>query len=144
VPPSASAAPRRAAVSATQTKEKEYIRSLRPSVWLTEQFPLKTEELLPLLDILANKVKAVRRMRELLTTKFPPGTFPVKVRAFWGNGNIWAYPGCCLFVGPFLSLFAFVFGSFDGQQATVSHSHLWRTLCGDVELLDTSLILIRR
>ncbi|KAK8575420.1 hypothetical protein V6N13_033339 [Hibiscus sabdariffa] len=62
-----------------QTKEKEYIRSLRPSVWLTEHFPLKTEELLPLLDILANKVKAVRRMRELLTTKFPPGTFPVKV-----------------------------------------------------------------
>ncbi|XP_027331434.1 ankyrin repeat domain-containing protein 13C-like [Abrus precatorius] len=62
-----------------QTKEKEYIRSLRPSVWLTEQFPLKTEELLPLLDILANKVKAVRRLRELLTTKFPPGTFPVKV-----------------------------------------------------------------
>ncbi|XP_062160575.1 uncharacterized protein LOC133867827 [Alnus glutinosa] len=79
VPPSAAVAPRRAAVSATQTKEKEYIRSLRPSVWLTEQFPLKTEELLPLLDILANKVKAVRRMRELLTTKFPPGTFPVKV-----------------------------------------------------------------
>ncbi|XP_057960624.1 uncharacterized protein LOC131152784 [Malania oleifera] len=61
------------------TKEKEYVRSLRPSVWLTEQFPLKTEELLPLLDILASKVKAVRRMRELLTTKFPPGTFPVKV-----------------------------------------------------------------
>ncbi|KHN03482.1 Ankyrin repeat domain-containing protein 13C [Glycine soja] len=63
----------------TQTKEKEYVRSLRPSVWLTEQFPLKTEELLPLLDILANKVKAVRRLRELLTTTFPPGTFPVKV-----------------------------------------------------------------
>ncbi|KAL5773301.1 hypothetical protein ACOSP7_012896 [Xanthoceras sorbifolium] len=62
-----------------QTKEKEYVRSLRPSVWLTEQFPLKTEELLPLLDILANKVKAVRRLRELLTTKFPAGTFPVKV-----------------------------------------------------------------
>ncbi|CAN0928014.1 Ankyrin repeat domain-containing protein 13C [Linum grandiflorum] len=62
-----------------QTKEKEYVRSLRPSVWLTEQFPLKTEELLPLLDILANKVKAVRRMRDLLTTKFPAGTFPVKV-----------------------------------------------------------------
>lgn len=62
------------------TKEKEYVKSLKPSVWLTEQFPLKTEELLPLLDILANKVKAVRRMRELLTTKFPPGTFPVKVR----------------------------------------------------------------
>lgn len=64
---------------APQTKEKEYVRSLRPSVWLTEQFPLKTEELLPLLDILANKVKAVRRMRELLTTSFPPATFPVKI-----------------------------------------------------------------
>ncbi|XP_052202369.1 uncharacterized protein LOC127808068 [Diospyros lotus] len=66
-------------VAQPQTKEKEFVKSLRPSVWLTEQFPLKTEELLPLLDILANKVKAVRRMRELLTTKFPPGTFPVKV-----------------------------------------------------------------
>lgn len=63
-----------------KTKEKEYVKSLRPTVWLTEDFPLKTEEMLPLLDILANKVKAVRRMRELLTTKFPPGTFPVKVR----------------------------------------------------------------
>lgn len=63
-----------------QTKEKEYVKNLRPSIWLTEQFPLKTEELLPLLDILANKVKAVRRMRELLTTTFPPGTFPVKVK----------------------------------------------------------------
>ncbi|KAK7292417.1 hypothetical protein RIF29_08196 [Crotalaria pallida] len=78
--------PRRSSVTASvsmapppQTKEKEYVRSLRPSVWLTEQFPLKTEELLPLLDILANKVKAVRRLRELLTTKLPPGTFPVKV-----------------------------------------------------------------
>ncbi|CAL5408354.1 unnamed protein product [Camellia sinensis] len=68
------------AVVPPQTKEKEYVKSLRPSIWLTEQFPLKKEELLPLLDILANKVKAVRRMRELLTTKFPPATFPVKVR----------------------------------------------------------------
>lgn len=77
-----SAPQRRSAIPiapAPQTKEKEYVRSLRPSVWLTEHFPLKTEELLPLLDILANKVKAVRRMRELLTTKFPAGTFPVKV-----------------------------------------------------------------
>ncbi|XP_074272013.1 uncharacterized protein LOC141595951 isoform X2 [Silene latifolia] len=61
------------------TKEKEYVKSLRPSVWLTDDFPLKTEEVLPLLDILANKVKAVRRMRELLTTKFPAGSFPVKI-----------------------------------------------------------------
>ncbi|CAN6479529.1 unnamed protein product [Victoria cruziana] len=59
--------------------ESEYRKGLRPVLWLTEEFPLKTEELLPLLDILANKVKAVRRLRELLTTKLPPGTFPVKV-----------------------------------------------------------------
>ncbi|KAK4398938.1 Ankyrin repeat domain-containing protein 13C [Sesamum angolense] len=66
-------------VAPPPTKEKDYAKNLRPMVWLTEQFPLKTEELLPLLDILVNKVKAVRRMRELLTTTFPPGTFPVKV-----------------------------------------------------------------
>ncbi|KAJ7515034.1 hypothetical protein O6H91_23G068800 [Diphasiastrum complanatum] len=60
--------------------ENEYKKGLRPVLWLTPDFPLKTEELLPLLDILANKVKAVRRLRELLTTKLPPGMFPVKVR----------------------------------------------------------------
>lgn len=78
--PSSTVAERRRVVAVPEkVKEKEYVRSLKPSVWLTEQFPLKIEELLPLLDILANKVKAVRRMRELLTTKFPAGTFPVKV-----------------------------------------------------------------
>ncbi|GER34940.1 ankyrin repeat family protein [Striga asiatica] len=59
--------------------ESEYKKGLRPVLWLTPDFPLRTEELLPLLDILANKVKAVRRLRELLTTKLPPGTFPVKI-----------------------------------------------------------------
>ncbi|CAN6575389.1 unnamed protein product [Malus baccata var. baccata] len=59
--------------------ESEYKKGLRPVLWLTPDFPLKTDELLPLLDILANKVKAIRRLRELLTTKLPPGTFPVKV-----------------------------------------------------------------
>uniref|UniRef100_A0A7C9EFK9 Ankyrin repeat domain-containing protein n=1 Tax=Opuntia streptacantha TaxID=393608 RepID=A0A7C9EFK9_OPUST len=58
--------------------ESEYKKGLRPVLWLTPDFPLKTEELLPLLDILANKVKAVRRLRELLATKLPSGTFPVK------------------------------------------------------------------
>lgn len=63
--------------------ESEYKKGLRPVLWLTPDFPLKTEELLPLLDILANKVKAVRRLRELLTTKLPHGTFPVKVICFF-------------------------------------------------------------
>eukprot|EP00252_Welwitschia_mirabilis_P020636 TRINITY_DN5092_c0_g1_i3.p1 TRINITY_DN5092_c0_g1~~TRINITY_DN5092_c0_g1_i3.p1 ORF type:complete len:494 (-),score=29.51 TRINITY_DN5092_c0_g1_i3:436-1917(-) len=62
--------------------ESEYKKGLRPVLWLTKDFPLRTEEFLPLLDILANKVKAIQRLRELLTTKLPPGTFPVKVRLF--------------------------------------------------------------
>ncbi|KAG2320257.1 hypothetical protein Bca52824_013470 [Brassica carinata] len=61
------------------SKENEYKKGLRPILWLSERFPLQTKELLPLLDILANKVKAVRRLRELMTTKLPSGTFPVKV-----------------------------------------------------------------
>ncbi|RAL51217.1 hypothetical protein DM860_010719 [Cuscuta australis] len=65
--------------SSCSTSESEYKKGLRPVLWLTSDFPLRTDELLPLLDILANKVKAVRRLRELLTTKLPPGTFPVKI-----------------------------------------------------------------
>ncbi|KAL9261038.1 Ankyrin repeat domain-containing protein [Drosera capensis] len=65
--------------SSSESKlESEYKKGLTPVLWLTPDFPLKTEEFLPLLDILANKVKAVRRLRELLTTKLPQGTFPVK------------------------------------------------------------------
>ncbi|XVF29167.1 hypothetical protein REPUB_Repub15cG0096600 [Reevesia pubescens] len=60
-------------------RENEYKKGLRPILWLSPNFPLQTEELLPLLDILANKVKAIRRLRELLTTKLPAGAFPVKV-----------------------------------------------------------------
>ncbi|CAK9192181.1 unnamed protein product [Sphagnum troendelagicum] len=70
---------RRSMVRPEATSESEYKKGLRPILWLTQDFPLKTEELLPLLDILANKVKAVRRLQELLTTKLPSGTFPVKV-----------------------------------------------------------------
>eukprot|EP00249_Psilotum_nudum_P018095 c26636_g1_i1 orf=850-2967(+) len=70
---------RRVIPSNDGSAESEYKKGLRPVLWLTPTFPLKTEELLPLLDILANKVKAVRRLRELLTMKLPPETFPVKV-----------------------------------------------------------------
>ncbi|KAJ3672135.1 hypothetical protein LUZ60_006856 [Juncus effusus] len=59
--------------------ESEYKKGVRPVLWLTNDFPLKVEELIPLLDVLAGKVKAVRRLRELLTTKLPAGTFPVKL-----------------------------------------------------------------
>ncbi|XP_020576953.1 uncharacterized protein LOC110022385 [Phalaenopsis equestris] len=67
------------ATSEPNKHESEYKKGLRPVLWLTPDFPLKTSELLPLLDILANKVKAIRRLRELLATKLPQGTFPVKV-----------------------------------------------------------------
>ncbi|XP_043704754.1 uncharacterized protein LOC122654633 [Telopea speciosissima] len=70
---------KKSAATSESKQENEYKKGLRPVLWLTPDFPLKTEELLPLLDILANKVKAVRRLRELLTTKLPHGTFPVKV-----------------------------------------------------------------
>lgn len=69
-------------------RENEYKKGLRPILWLSPNFPLQTDELLPLLDILANKVKAVRRLRELLTTKLPMGTFPVKVSSFFLNLKI--------------------------------------------------------
>ncbi|XP_052479430.1 uncharacterized protein LOC105804615 [Gossypium raimondii] len=57
----------------------EIKKGVRPVLWLTPDFPLKTEDLLPLFDILGKKVKPIRRLREILTTKLPPGTFPVKV-----------------------------------------------------------------
>ena len=63
--------------------ESEFKRGVMPVLWLSPNFPLKIEEFLPLLDILAEKVKAVRRVRELLTTKLPKETFPVKVCALF-------------------------------------------------------------
>ncbi|KAK7344648.1 hypothetical protein VNO77_14526 [Canavalia gladiata] len=59
--------------------DSEYKKGMMPALWLSENFPLHIEELLPMLDILAEKVKAVRRLRELLTTKLPKETFPVRV-----------------------------------------------------------------
>lgn len=66
--------------SSSNKHESEYKKGLKPVLWLTPDFPLQIEEILPLLDVLANKVKAIRRLRELLTTKMPQGTFPAKVR----------------------------------------------------------------
>lgn len=62
-----------------QGAEEEFKKNLRPMLWLTEQFPLKTSELHQLLDILSKKLNAVVRMKEVLQTTFPAGTFPVKV-----------------------------------------------------------------
>lgn len=59
--------------------ESETRRALRPLLWVTQEFPLQLSELLPLLDLLANRVKAVQRLKDLLMLKLPPGTVPVKV-----------------------------------------------------------------
>ncbi|KAG5077026.1 hypothetical protein JHK82_055721 [Glycine max] len=62
-----------------QKGESQFKRGMMPALWLSQNFPLKIDELLPMLDILAEKLKAVRRLRELLTTKLPKESFPVKV-----------------------------------------------------------------
>lgn len=62
-----------------KAEETAFKKNLRPMLWLTEEFPLETEELHRLLDILSKKLTAVKRMREVLQTTFPPRTFPVKV-----------------------------------------------------------------
>ncbi|XP_047964981.1 ankyrin repeat domain-containing protein 13B-like [Salvia hispanica] len=59
--------------------EAAFKKNLRPMLWLTEKFPLETDELHRLLDILSKKLTAVKRMREVLKTTFPPRTFPVKI-----------------------------------------------------------------
>ena len=108
-------------VSGDSKHEREYKKSLRPVLWLTPDFPLKTEELLPLLDILANKIKVVRRLRELLTTKLPHGTFPVKV--LWNtvlNSSFLRYCYSNLF-SHILPAF-FYFGEFFGHLSV-----LWRS-----------------
>ncbi|KAJ4954482.1 hypothetical protein NE237_011265 [Protea cynaroides] len=76
----------KSAATSEPRQENEYKKGLRPVLWFTPGFPLETKELLPSLDILANKVKAVRRLRELLTTKLPPGTFPVQL-GLWNMGK---------------------------------------------------------
>ncbi|CAJ1967948.1 unnamed protein product [Sphenostylis stenocarpa] len=65
--------------SASQKGESQFKRGMMPALWLSQNFPLTIDELLPMLDILAEKLKAVRRLRELLTTKLPKESFPVKV-----------------------------------------------------------------
>ncbi|KAL8462703.1 hypothetical protein ACS0TY_033647 [Phlomoides rotata] len=70
----------RKAESLQQVTETELSASLRPMVWLTQQFPLMVEDFHRLLDILSRKIKAVRRVKEVLKTTFPPGTFPVKLK----------------------------------------------------------------
>lgn len=109
------------------SRENEYKKGLRPILWLSPDFPLRTEELLPLLDILANKVKAIRRLRELFTTKLPKGTFPVKVNFFYWL--VWGMLYCIL-----LFLFLLVFKTHPLASAYTCHirssySVLWHRIC---------------
>jgi hypothetical protein len=67
----------RHAYDATATREADLVSQLEELSCGKRRALL--DKFLPLLDILATRVRVVRRLRELLTTKFPPGTFPVKV-----------------------------------------------------------------
>ncbi|KAK6915324.1 Ankyrin repeat [Dillenia turbinata] len=58
---------------------KEFKISLKPVLWLTSDFPLKTDELLPLLEVLGDGLRTARRLKEFLASKVPHGTFPVKI-----------------------------------------------------------------
>ncbi|ONK63829.1 uncharacterized protein A4U43_C07F19370 [Asparagus officinalis] len=59
--------------------ESEYTMKFKPELWLTYNFPLEVGELLPLFDILGYKIKPIRRLKEILSTKLPAGSFPVKI-----------------------------------------------------------------
>ncbi|KAG0476072.1 hypothetical protein HPP92_012913 [Vanilla planifolia] len=60
-------------------KDKESSNTKKKKNGVMNELNKHEKELIPLLDVLANKVKAIRRLRELLTTKLPQGTFPVKM-----------------------------------------------------------------
>ena len=62
-------------------------------LWLTPDFPLKTDELLPLLDILANKVKAIRcretgEAKVILTAMCGHGHFDLPAYEKYLQGNM--------------------------------------------------------
>lgn len=60
-------------------EEGEVRKGLKPMLWLSKDFPLNLGEVLPLLELLSNKVKAVQRIKEVLQGTIPEGMVPVKV-----------------------------------------------------------------
>ncbi|GJN41437.1 hypothetical protein PR202_gn00812 [Eleusine coracana subsp. coracana] len=85
-------------------KEEETVKTLRPSVWLTEDFPLTVDEFLPLLDILASRVRAcappsvaipvVPTVRVVITfTKFVPLIEPEEFFTPMSSPSLLASPG---------------------------------------------------
>jgi hypothetical protein len=57
------------------TKNKEY----KSTVWLTDQFPRKVNDLLPVLEILAPTMKHFGQLKDFLDMKFPDFGFSVKI-----------------------------------------------------------------
>jgi len=54
-------------------------RVFKGRVWLTNQFPLPMEKLLPLLEILSPTAKHFCRLRDFLAINTPVGNFPVQI-----------------------------------------------------------------
>mmetsp|Transcript_44404 Transcript_44404/g.72291 ORF Transcript_44404/g.72291 Transcript_44404/m.72291 type:complete len:711 (+) Transcript_44404:125-2257(+) len=67
--------------SSRKVKTTEFKRKMKASVWLTDEFPLLVNNLLPVFDILTqvSSNKYITKVKEILTLKFPPGLFPVKI-----------------------------------------------------------------
>eukprot|EP01137_Pigoraptor_chileana_P000350 Opistho-2@36367 len=57
---------------------KESSRTFKPTVWMSDTFPLRMDQLRPLLELLAQTNKHFERLSDFLDNKLPPG-FPVKM-----------------------------------------------------------------
>mmetsp|Transcript_35311 Transcript_35311/g.57123 ORF Transcript_35311/g.57123 Transcript_35311/m.57123 type:complete len:745 (-) Transcript_35311:658-2892(-) len=64
-----------------KSKTTEFKRKMKATVWLSDEFPIRMNDLLPVFDILskASTNKYISKVKDILTLKFPLGLFPVKV-----------------------------------------------------------------
>ena len=57
---------------------KEQRKNFSASIWMSHEFPLSIQQLLPLFEILSPSNEHFDKLREFISLKLPPG-FPVQV-----------------------------------------------------------------
>jgi len=57
----------------------EKLKSYKGTVWISEEFPRTTQELLPIFEILAPTQKHFQKLNSFISLKMPSAGFPVKV-----------------------------------------------------------------
>jgi hypothetical protein len=57
----------------------EKLKSYKATVWISEEFPRTTQELLPIFEILAPTQKHFQKLNSFISMKMPSAGFPVKV-----------------------------------------------------------------